>query len=81
MMIKRYILKAKASLGETQGGQHRRRGQDGHGGRALQVRLMNTLFLEEQEIKQNGYFKEIMSSGQRSLPLLTLILSSSLWPP
>ena len=57
MMIKRYKVKAKASSGETQGGQHRRRGQDGYGGRALQVWLMNTLFVKELEILKNDYFK------------------------
>ena len=79
--MKRYIVKAEASLGETQGRQHRRRGQDGYGGRALQVWLMNTLFDEKQEIIKNDYFERNYSSGQKSLPLLTLILSFLLWPP
>ena len=48
--------KAKASLGETQGGQHRRRGQDGYGGRALQVCMTDEHFVEKQEIIKNDYF-------------------------
>ena len=79
-LLKWYKVTAKASLGETQGGQHRRRGQDGHGGRALQVWLMNTLSKNRESYKMTT-LNETMFSGQRSLPLLTLILSSLLWPP